>query len=81
MQFFPQFSLLQLLYWLGPVLIIAINQALSISVSKAAADMDRIPELPLEPGQYSGSDEWAELADARRHINEQYAEYLAEERE
>ena len=44
-------------------------------------DMNRLPELPLEPEYWPGSDEWAELADARRHINEQYREYLAEERE
>ena len=42
---------------------------------------DRLPELPLEPAYWPGSDEWTELADAKRHINEQYAEYLAEERE
>ena len=41
--------------------------------------MERLPELPLEPEYWPGSDEWAELADARRHINEQYQEYLHED--
>ena len=40
-----------------------------------------MPELPIEEEYWPGSDEWTEMMDARRHINEQYQEYLAEERD
>ena len=40
-----------------------------------------MPELPLEPEYWRGSDEWAELADARRDINEQRQLEQAEEAE
>ena len=43
--------------------------------------MERLPELPLEPEMWCGSDEWAELADARRHINEQRQLEQAEDAE
>ena len=43
--------------------------------------MDRLPDLPIEPEYWPGSDEWLEMMEARRQINEQYQEYLADERE
>ena len=33
--------------------------------------MYRMTDLPLDPEDWRGSDEWAALADARRNINEQ----------
>ena len=43
--------------------------------------MYRLTDLPLDPEQWCGSDEWAELADARRHINEQRQLEQAEDAE
>ena len=43
--------------------------------------MYRLTDLPLDPEDWRGSDEWAELADARRHINEQRELDHAEESE
>ena len=43
--------------------------------------MYRMTDLPLDPEMWRGSDEWAELADARRHINEQRQLEQAEDAE
>ena len=40
-----------------------------------------MPELPYEPEYFPGSDEWTEMMDARRYINEQYQQDLAEDRD
>jgi len=42
---------------------------------------NRLPELPLEPEYWPGSDEWIEMMEAKHQINEQYQEYLVEEAE
>ena len=36
---------------------------------------DRLSDLPLDPEDWAGSDEWAELADARQRIIEQMKEH------
>ena len=41
--------------------------------------MYKMTDLPLDPEQWRGSDEWAALADARRNINEQRDLNRAEE--
>ena len=43
--------------------------------------MYRMTDLPLDPEMWRGSDEWAELADARRDINEQRQLEQAEDAE
>ena len=43
--------------------------------------MYRLTDLPLDPEQWRGSDEWAALADARRKINEQRELEQAEDAE
>ena len=41
--------------------------------------MYRMTDLPLDPEMWTGSDEWAELADARRSFKEERRLYQAEE--
>ena len=43
--------------------------------------MYRMSDLPLDPEDWVGSNEWAELADARRNINEQRQLEQAEDAE
>ena len=42
---------------------------------------NRLPALPIEPEYWPGSDEWVEMMDARRHINEQRQLEQAEDAE
>ena len=40
---------------------------------------ERLPELPLEPEEWTGSDEWAVLADARQRRAELLQEIYRED--
>ena len=41
--------------------------------------MNRLPELPIDPEGWAGSDEWAERADARRNWLDERRLYEVEE--